>query len=104
MRFPLGIGEHATITNPETGEPVTVRLTAGDEGRLILIVEAVPGSAVKVTAPATQRRRGVSVQGAGLPQGPLSSAEPHHHRRLPFGPSLVVVARHGAAKPARLTD
>ena len=51
MRFPLGIGEHTTLTNPETGEPVTVRAAAGDEGRLILIVEAVPGSAVKVTAP-----------------------------------------------------
>jgi hypothetical protein len=51
MRFPLGIGEHTTLTNPETGEPVTVRVTAGDDGRLTIIVEAVPGSAVKVTAP-----------------------------------------------------
>ena len=51
MRFPLGIGEHTTLTNPETGEPVTVRATAGDDGRLTIIVEAVPGSGVKVTAP-----------------------------------------------------
>ena len=51
MRFPLRIGEQTTLTDPETGEPVTVRLTAGDDGRLTLIVEAVPGSTVKVTAP-----------------------------------------------------
>ena len=51
MQFPLRIGEQTTLTDPETGEPVTVRLTAGDEGGLIVIVEAVPGSPVKVTAP-----------------------------------------------------
>ena len=51
MRFPLGIGEHTTLPNPETGEPVTVRATAGDDGRLTIIVETVPGSTVKVTAP-----------------------------------------------------
>jgi len=51
MRFPLRIGEQTTITNPETGEPVTVRVTAGEEGRLTVIVEAVPGSNVKLTAP-----------------------------------------------------
>ena len=51
MRFPLRIGEQTTITNPETGEPVTVRVTAAEDGKTTVIVEAVPGSPVKVTAP-----------------------------------------------------
>ena len=50
--FPLRIGEQTTITNPETGEPVTVRVVAGEEGRLTVIVEALPGSTVQLTAPA----------------------------------------------------
>ena len=52
MDFPLRIGEQTTITNPETGEPVTVRVVAGEEGRLSVIVEALPGSTVQLTAPA----------------------------------------------------
>lgn len=51
MQFPLRIGEQTTLTNPETGEPVAVRLTADDDGRLTVIVEAAPGSPVKVSAP-----------------------------------------------------
>jgi len=50
--FPLRIGEQATITNPETGEPVRVCVVAGEEGRLTVIVEALPGSTVQLTAPA----------------------------------------------------
>jgi len=50
--FPLRIGEQSTITNPETGEPVTVRLVSGEEGRLTVIVEALPGSTVQLTASA----------------------------------------------------
>ena len=52
MNFPLRIGEQTAITNPETGEPVTVRVVAGEEGRLTVIVEAMPGSTVQLTAPA----------------------------------------------------
>ena len=51
MRFPMRIGEQTTLPAPETGEPVTMRLTAGDGGRLTLIVEAPPGTAVKLTGP-----------------------------------------------------
>ena len=51
MQFPLRIGEQTILKDPETGEPVTVRLTAGEDGRLTVIVEALPGSPVKVTAP-----------------------------------------------------
>lgn len=51
MRFPLRIGEETTIRNPETGEPVTVRVTAAEDGKVTVIVEAVPESPVKVTAP-----------------------------------------------------
>ena len=51
MRFPLRIGEQTTLTDPETGEPVTVRVTAAEDGRLTVIVEAVTGSPVKVSAP-----------------------------------------------------
>lgn len=51
MRFPLWIGGETTITNPETGEPVTVRLTAAEDGKVTVIVEALAGSTVKVTAP-----------------------------------------------------
>ena len=52
MHFSLRIGEETTITNPETGEPVTVRVVAGEEGRLTIFVEALPGSTVQLTAPA----------------------------------------------------
>ena len=51
MQFPLAIGEQTTLTDPETGEPVTVRVTAAEDGKVTVIVEAVPGSPVKVTAP-----------------------------------------------------
>jgi len=51
VHFPLRIGEQTTIINPETGEPVTVRVVAGEEGRLTIIVEALPGSTVELTAP-----------------------------------------------------
>ena len=51
MQFPLRIGEQTTLTDPETGEPVTVRVTAAEDGKVTVIVEAVPGSPVKVTAP-----------------------------------------------------
>ena len=51
MRFPLRIGEETTLTDPETGEPVTVRVTAAEDGKVTVMVEAVPGSPVKVTAP-----------------------------------------------------
>ena len=51
MHFPLTIGEQTTLTDPETGEPVTVRVTAGQDGKVTVIVEAVPGSPVKVSAP-----------------------------------------------------
>ena len=51
MQFPLRIGEQTNLTDPETGEPVTVRVTAAEDGKVTVIVEAVPGSPVKVTAP-----------------------------------------------------
>ncbi len=51
MRFPLRIGEQTTLKDPKTGEPVTVRVTAAEDGKVIVIVEAVPGSPVKVSAP-----------------------------------------------------
>ena len=51
MQFPLTIGEQTTLTDPETGEPVTVRVTAAEDGKVTVIFEAVPGSPVKVTAP-----------------------------------------------------
>jgi len=51
MQFPLRIGEQTTLNDPETGEAVTVRVTAAEDGKVIVIVEAVPGSAVKVSAP-----------------------------------------------------
>ena len=51
MQFPLRIGEQTTLTDPETGEPVTVRVTTAEDGKTTVIVEAVPGSSVKVSAP-----------------------------------------------------
>ena len=42
MHLSLRIGEETTITNPETGEPVTVRVVAGDDGKPTVIVEAAP--------------------------------------------------------------
>ena len=51
MQSPLRIGEETTLTDPETGEPVTVRVTAAEDGKVPVIVEALPGSPVKVTAP-----------------------------------------------------
>jgi hypothetical protein len=51
MDISLRIGETTTLADPETGEPVTVRVTAAEDGKVTVIVEAVPGSPVKVTAP-----------------------------------------------------
>ena len=51
MLFPLRIGEQTTLSDPETGEPVTVRVTAAEDGKVTVIVEAAPGSPVKVSAP-----------------------------------------------------
>ena len=42
MHLSLRIGEETTITNPETGESVTVRVAAGDDGKPTVIVEAAP--------------------------------------------------------------
>ncbi|TVP90891.1 MAG: hypothetical protein EA347_02710 [Thioalkalivibrio sp.] len=50
MHFSLRIGEETTVTNPETGERVTVRLVSGDDGKPTVIVEAAPGRSFRVTA------------------------------------------------------
>ena len=50
MHFSLRIGEETTITNPETGEPVTVRVVAGDDGKPTVIVEAAPDRSIRVKA------------------------------------------------------
>ena len=49
MNFCLRIGETTTLMDPETGEPVTVRLDVGEEGRVVAIVEAVPEATVERT-------------------------------------------------------
>lgn len=51
MRFPLRIGEETTITNAETGEPVRVPLTAGEDGKVAVVVEGPCDSSVQVKGP-----------------------------------------------------
>ncbi|MBS0003193.1 MAG: hypothetical protein KFF45_08980, partial [Thioalkalivibrio sp.] len=50
MRFSLRIGEETTITDPETGEPIILRLVAGDDGKPTVIVEAAPDRSFRVKA------------------------------------------------------
>ena len=48
---PSGSESRPPSRTPATGEPATVRVTAAEDGKVTVIVEAVPGSPVKVTPP-----------------------------------------------------
>lgn len=51
MEFLLRVGEETTITDPRTGEPITVRMVAGEDGKPTVIVEAAPDGSIRVKAP-----------------------------------------------------
>ena len=46
MYSPLRIGETTTIMDPATGEPITVRVDAIENGKATITVVAPPGTSV----------------------------------------------------------
>lgn len=50
MNFMLKVGEERTITDPKTGDPITVRVVAGEDGDPTVVVDAAPGRSIRVRA------------------------------------------------------
>ena len=47
MEYRVEVGKTLTVTDPETGEPVTMRVVASEDGKARITVEAPPNVRVR---------------------------------------------------------